>query len=66
MERICSLCHAVVSADLQGQRCPACGADLIERPAIPEADAGGPPREIDRRGIVLPRGHALGGIITPQ
>lgn len=66
MERLCSRCHAVVSEDLNGQNCPACGADLVERRAIPEAEAGGPPREVDRRGMVLPRGHALGGIITPQ
>jgi hypothetical protein len=25
-----------------------------------------PPQEVDHRGIVLPRRHALGGIITPQ
>ncbi len=25
-----------------------------------------PPAEVDHRGIVLPRRHALGGIITPQ
>jgi hypothetical protein len=27
---------------------------------------GGPAVEVDHRGIVLPRRHALGGIITPQ
>jgi hypothetical protein len=26
----------------------------------------GLPAEVDHRGIVLPRRHALGGIITPQ
>jgi hypothetical protein len=31
----------------------------LDRPA-------GPQPEIDHRGIVLPRRHALGGIITPQ
>jgi hypothetical protein len=25
-----------------------------------------PPQVVDHRGIVLPRRHALGGIITPQ
>jgi hypothetical protein len=24
------------------------------------------PAEVDHRGIILPRRHALGGIITPQ
>jgi hypothetical protein len=27
---------------------------------------GEPAAEVDRRGIVLPRRHAVGGIITPQ
>ena len=28
--------------------------------------AGGPKAEVDHRGIVLPKRHAVGGIITPQ
>jgi hypothetical protein len=37
---------------------------LVERANLPGASA--PPVEVDHRGIVLPRRHALGGIITPQ
>ncbi len=39
----------------------------MERPTQPASEpaaALGP--EVDHRGIVLPRRHALGGIITPQ
>jgi hypothetical protein len=67
MERICSHCHAVLAAETQADWCPACGGALLERQAA-RADAH-PPRpaaEVDHRGIVLPRRHALGGIITPQ
>jgi hypothetical protein len=40
---------------------------LAERPALPDAKIPGvSPPEVDHRGIVLPRRHALGGIITPQ
>jgi hypothetical protein len=31
-----------------------------------EAVPGAPLPEVDHRGIVLPRRHALGGVITPQ
>jgi hypothetical protein len=31
-----------------------------------EASHPGPAAEVDHRGILLPRRHALGGIITPQ
>jgi hypothetical protein len=47
--------------------CPACGGALTERASLPALNqAGNPPPEVDRRGIVLPRRYALGGIITPQ
>jgi hypothetical protein len=40
---------------------------LIERADAPVLDQpNGPVAEVDHRGIVLPRRHALGGIITPQ
>jgi hypothetical protein len=40
---------------------------LIERANEPAfAAQAGSPLEVDHRGIVLPRRHALGGIITPQ
>jgi hypothetical protein len=67
MERICTLCHAVVAAREPADWCPACGGAMTERPALPEENIPGvPPPEVDHRGIVLPRRHALGGIITPQ
>jgi hypothetical protein len=66
MERICTCCHAVIAQDSQAARCPACGGDLVERRKIEESEANAAPSEVDHRGIVLPRRHALGGIITPQ
>jgi Zn finger protein HypA/HybF involved in hydrogenase expression len=65
MERICSQCHAVLAEETRTDWCPACGGALVERETLSE----GLPRavvEIDHRGIVLPRRHAVGGIITPQ
>lgn len=68
MERICSQCHAVLAADTEADWCPACGGAIIERPALPQSSSEGPPHAIvvDHRGIVLPRRHPVGGIITPQ
>jgi len=66
MERICSQCHAVIDEPAASALCPACGGTLIVRFEAAETGSGGPPREVDHRGIVLPRRHALGGIITPQ
>ena len=67
MERVCSHCHAVLAADTEADWCPACGGALIERESVPGLDlSSGPKAEVDHRGIVLPRRHALGGIITPQ
>jgi hypothetical protein len=67
MDRVCSHCHAALAADTAADWCPACGGALIERDGLPEPDhAAAPPPEVDHRGIVLPRRHALGGIITPQ
>ncbi len=63
MERICSQCHAVLAEESQGDWCPACGGTLVERKILSE---GLPHAVVDHRGIVLPRRHALGGIITPQ
>jgi hypothetical protein len=63
MERICSNCRALLDAETLADWCPACGGSLIERASLPNQ---GPPAEVDHRGIVLPRRHALGGIITPQ
>jgi hypothetical protein len=65
MERICAQCHAVMANNTEADWCPACGGKLIERSTMPESPAR-PAPEVDHRGIILPRRHALGGIITPQ
>jgi hypothetical protein len=64
MERVCSQCRAVIDDKTLADWCPACGGALVERASLPET--GGAAAEVDHRGIVLPRRHALGGIITPQ
>ena len=66
MERICSQCHAVLAEETKADWCPACGGALVERKSLPDSAAGRAAAEVDHRGIVLPRRHALGGIITPQ
>ncbi|MGA7340335.1 MAG: hypothetical protein WBE72_11090 [Terracidiphilus sp.] len=67
MERICTQCHAVLAQENPSDWCPACGGALIERSAPSALDPpGAPAPDVDHRGIVLPRRHALGGIITPQ
>jgi hypothetical protein len=67
MERTCTQCHAVLADEKNADWCPACGGALTERPALTETKAPcAAPPEVDHRGIVLPRRHALGGIITPQ
>lgn len=67
MERICSHCHAMLQLEMVPDWCPACGGALLERASLPEgSQPAGPKPEVDHRGIVLPRRHALGGIITPQ
>lgn len=66
MERVCSQCHAVLADETQADWCPACGGALILRnPLSKESDRGAAAAEVDHRGIVLPRRHAMGGIITP-
>ena len=67
MERICSQCRAVLGEKTVADWCPACGGALLERESLPGGgEIAGPAAEVDHRGIVLPRRHALGGIITPQ
>jgi hypothetical protein len=65
MERICSHCHAELAHDTVADWCPACAGALLSRATLP-AESSAPPPVVDHRGIVLPRRHALGGIITPQ
>jgi len=67
MELICTNCHAVLADETLSDWCPSCGGALIKRACLPsEIQPGAPAAEIDHRGIVLPRRHALGGIITPR
>jgi len=67
MPRICTQCHAEIATDSVADWCPACGGALIEREdAVAKAQPALLKAEIDHRGIVLPRRHASGGIITPQ
>jgi hypothetical protein len=66
MERVCSQCHAVLAEATQADWCPACGGALVERATLAESDISRGATEVDHRGIILPRRHALGGIITPQ
>jgi hypothetical protein len=67
MERICSHCRAVLAEETIADWCPACGGALIERTGVPDESLKTlAPPQVDHRGIVLPRRHALGGIITPQ
>ena len=67
MERICTLCHAVLAEETNADWCPACGGALTERPALVEPKiAVALKPDVDHRGILLPRRHALGGVITPQ
>jgi len=65
MERICSQCHALLADETAGDWCPACGGALTARAPL-AANEQSPRATVDRRGIVLPKRHALGGIITPQ
>ena len=66
MERICTNCHAVLAANKKADWCPACGGAMTDRPELAEVEPKALPAEVDHRGIVLPRRHAVGGIITPQ
>ncbi|WP_263353889.1 hypothetical protein [Acidicapsa acidisoli] len=70
MDSICQQCHATVAhsedAAVNSTTCPACGGALIAGSRPDLNPAGSPPRVVDRRGIVLPRRHAVGGIITPR
>jgi len=67
MERFCSQCHAVLSLETAADWCPACGGALTARASLPaENQPGRAAAEVDHRGIVLPRRHAVGGIITPR
>jgi len=66
MERICTQCRAVLAQDTIADWCPACGGALLERQETATGKPNAITAEVDHRGIVLPRRHAVGGIITPQ
>jgi hypothetical protein len=67
MERACSHCNAVVAPETNADWCPACGGAIIGLACqATSVYPPTPPPEVDHRGILLPRRHALGGIITPQ
>jgi predicted RNA-binding Zn-ribbon protein involved in translation (DUF1610 family) len=67
MARICTQCHAEIAAETTNDWCPACGGALIDREdSIAKMEHTMAKAEVDHRGIVLPRRHAIGGIITPQ
>jgi hypothetical protein len=67
MVRVCSQCRAELAQETMADWCPACGGALIEQGSVPAVELPGAPAvEVDHRGIVLPRRHAVGGIITPQ
>jgi hypothetical protein len=67
MERICSQCHATLGAETKADWCPSCGGALVDRPTLSETTPhAAATQAVDHRGILLPRRHAVGGIITPQ
>ena len=66
MNQLCQQCHAHVDLAANLTACPACGEQLTSAPGLDLDPPGAPPREADRRGILLPRRHAVGGIITPR
>ena len=70
MERVCSQCRAVLdpqtnAGESHSDWCPACGGALVSRSELPQTSPQ-PAPEVDHRGILLPRRHAVGGVITPQ
>ena len=63
---ICRECYAEKTAERDLEFCPACGGALVVRPGPGLDPPGAPPRQVDRRGILLPPRHAVGGVITPR
>ncbi|HEX4322617.1 MAG TPA: hypothetical protein VHZ52_17010 [Acidobacteriaceae bacterium] len=66
MSQLCRQCHAEVAENANQTACPACGGGLIALPGTDLDPVGAPPRLVDHRGILLPRRHAVGGVITPR
>ena len=63
---MCTQCHAEVAETVTAVVCPACGGVLVERGGVVVEDAAVVPRVVDHRGILLPRRHLVGGVITPR
>jgi len=66
VSQLCQQCHAEIAEEAIPTACPACGSKLIPRPGPNLDPPDAPPRQDDRRGILLPRRHAVGGVITPR
>jgi len=62
----CQQCHARAAAAAKATTCPACGGLLVTYPNPNLDPPGAPPTQADHRSIVLPRRHAVGGVITPR
>jgi len=66
VNQFCQQCHAEIAEEANPVACPACGGKLIPQSGLNLDAPGAPPRQADRRGILLPRRHAVGGVITPR
>jgi Zn-finger nucleic acid-binding protein len=70
VNQLCQQCHAQVAPSEEKAvnltRCPACGGKLVPDTGQNLDAPNAPPRQADRRGILLPRRHAVGGVITPR
>jgi len=64
--QLCQQCHAQVAAAAKTTTCPACGGSLVTYPSLNLNPSDAQPAQVDHRGIVLPRRHAVGGVITPR
>jgi hypothetical protein len=63
----CTRCHTHFSAETAQTVCPLCaGVLLVGHEVAASGEAGSGEEEVDHRGVVLPKRHRAGGIITPQ
>jgi len=62
----CTQCHAHISAETAQAVCPLCAGVLLAGHGLVASEEEEAGREVDHRGVVLPRRHRAGGIITPQ
>jgi len=66
IHKLCQQCHARIAAAAKATTCPACGGSLIDDPSPNLDPSDAPPPVIDHRSVILPRRHAVGGVITPR